>query len=234
MKTEKPILFQAEMVRAILSGQKTQTRRIVKNNGGLPDFRGGQGDWDDPDCWGWECGEIGQHIHMTHQDNGDFGCCPYWAGLELWVRETWGTRYSYPFPPSQLDSKTPIFYKADNENETVDRWTPSIFMPRWASRIQLKITDVKVERLHDISEIDACDEGAGAWAENPKNRPKWADGSLNKYNNHKQAFEALWRSINKDKVRVKSADNKTVLVDNPARWDANPWLWCITFERIKP
>jgi hypothetical protein len=97
------------------------------------------------------------------------------------------------------------------------QWKSSIFMPRLASRIQLKITDIRIERLQGISEDDACDEGAGVWAENPDNRPKWSDGSLNKYNNHRQAFQALWQSINGD-----------------ASWNANPWVWVVEFERIKP
>jgi hypothetical protein len=157
MNKEKPILFSAPMVQAILDGQKTQTRRIVKPqfsvfHGMRPDnsidtnriFRGAD-----------------QSIH-----------CPYPVGTLLWVRETWGSpdadhvKCAEGRKPQQGDR---IVYRANPADEYQwgkgkpsqgsFHWRPSIFMPRWASRITLKVTGVRVERLQSISEVDAVAEG---------------------------------------------------------------------------
>lgn len=153
---ERGILFSGEMVRAILDGRKTQTRRVAKlTASGRIREPGSQRNWhtDDPQCV-----------------NG----CPYgMPGDRLWVRETWAS------------DGAQVWYKADTDpgpaNEVCEypngayfegKWKPSIHMPSWASRILLEITDVRVERLHDISEEDARAEGfesrkdflSGEWA----------------------------------------------------------------------
>jgi uncharacterized protein YhfF len=149
--TDKPILFSAQMVRAILEGHKTQTRRVVKQKQNPHDFLGGINDSrNDPYSYGFENPEfLGNFITLPEQR------CPHGRkGDHLWIRENFWQ-----------DKKTgEIFgYCADDEwkysnNKTVKK-TPSIHMPRWASRITLEITGIRVERLQDISEEDALAEG---------------------------------------------------------------------------
>lgn len=192
--TERPILFSAPMVRAILDGRKTQTRRVVKL-------------WNPPEL----------KTHIIPPDLAyfpDFNCyrstCPYGQiGDRLWVRETLKLK-------SVIDTKTgelgiAAYYAAGGEHQAF-MWNgrrdvesiPSIHMPRWASRITLEITDVRVERLKDISTADAIAEGhdfssADEYAWNPY---AW--------------FKQLWQSIN-----------------GPSSWDANPWVWVIRFKRVE-
>ena len=171
---ERPILMSTPMVRAILEGRKTQTRRIVKcqfvektDPGVAPYWR----ILDHPNKHDGGGTPIGPHV---------IGMCPYGQpGDRLWVRETFSamgdkTQHAYP-----------VFYKADRPSDT-GGWTPSIHMPRWASRILLEVTNIRVERLNDISADDAMAEGmawddsvydysrlweklngAGSWAANP-------------------------------------------------------------------
>jgi hypothetical protein len=137
--------------------------------------------------------------------------CPYGQpGDRLWVREAW----------SRDEEDGALFYRADvgTGNEADDwqrniyegasgyRWKPSIFMPRWASRILLEVTAVRVERLQDISEADAIAEGA-----------PWAACGAPQEGSHKAGFAQLWESIN-----------------GPNSWDANPWVWVIEFKRVTP
>lgn len=227
MTNEKPILFKSEMVRAILDGSKTQTRRIVKNRGELPEFRGGIGDENDPECWGWECGESGLHIHMNKPKDvfSDLYYCPFYEGLELWVYETFWQygQYQYTGKKTKKGQREVSFLPFGRDIvfeephvKPAGRFVlgyhkrPSIFMPRWASRIQLRITDVRVERLQDISVKDAMAEGIekklNGWKnyleENSKCVPQ-------------DSFSTLWQSIHGAKS-----------------WQENPWLWVIEFERI--
>jgi hypothetical protein len=128
---ERPILFSAPMIRALLAGTKTQTRRIVKP--GAPD---------------------------------DWNACPYGViGDRLWVREThapaadsWGA-WERRMQKDGCGPAPVIHYAADGGDPFVEKWRPSIHMPRWASRITLEIVAVRVERLQDISEADVAAEG---------------------------------------------------------------------------
>lgn len=187
----RPIIFSAPMVRAILADEKTQTRRVCSGNWLRcldPD--------DEDDRWTATL------------------ACPYgWPGDRLWVRETLYT------------SDGDVFYRADDlavdcdDQPETDHWKlsgqtiPSIFMPRWASRITLEITDVRVQRLQAISEADAQAEGVTAalfaqlWPSLPL--PPAAD----------HAFAHLWDSIN---------------AKRGFGWDANPWVWAISFRRVQP
>ena len=131
--TERPILFSAPMVRAILDGNKTQTRRVVKLK---PDY-------------------METFLRLPNK----VACCPYGQpGGRLWVRET--------FEDCESALHSCVLYRADGGTPGT-KWTPSIHMPRWASRITLEITGVRVERLQDISEEDAISEGTpfpcGGW-----------------------------------------------------------------------
>jgi hypothetical protein len=195
---ERPIIFSAPMVRAILAGTKTQTRRALKQvqvrSAAMP-----EPEW--------------RSVHTL---------CPYGQpGDRLWVREAW----------SRDEEDGALFYRADvgTGNEADDwqqniydgasgyRWKPSIHMPRWASRITLEVTAIRVERLQDISEADAQAEGV---------TPKWEPGCSGRlmealggfsFRPAASAYAELWEQIN-----------------GPNSWDANPWVWVIEFKRVTP
>ncbi|WP_227515371.1 hypothetical protein [Marinobacter salinus] len=213
---DRPILFKDEMVRAILEGRKTQTRRVVKGidhdlldmmsedleteapNSELLELIYGPSTDDDgkrvADQWLVRCTDCPEEGVLTiGQGHGK-------PGDHLWVRETFGYRD---------DGR--LYFQADQTlgQLNVDRWKPSIHMPRSLSRITLEITDVRVERLQDISEEDAWNEGVQDWM--GKETP-WK-GELAPVSVH--AFAALWESIN-------GSDS----------WDANPWVWVIEFRRV--
>jgi len=191
--SEKPILFNAEMVRAVLDGRKTQTRRILKD---APS---------DPKCT----------EHLKHPDGrwffkgGGIAKCPYGKpGTKLWVRETWAHLNDYDGQVLLASSRIAL-YRADNE-ETIQplKWKPSIHMPRWASRINLEITDIRVERVQDISDQEAKAEGVDGIPD---------PTILGTNYHHIIPFAELWDSINKKRGYG---------------WDENPWVWCVSFKKI--
>lgn len=199
---ERSILFSAPMVRAIFEGRKTQTRRIVKPQPA--------GAWAAP-------GKT---------------ACPYGAtGDRLWVRETWGLdaytgdmqfsiKYraggdSYVTERNGSDEWVPIYQRYMDGcglDDKWDRWRPSIHMPRWASRITLEVTGVRVERLQDISEADAIAEGVEHDGDCWKS---YIDG-VGPFTTARISFKSLWDSINKDR----------------APWESNPWVWVVEFKPI--
>ncbi len=225
---DRPILFSAPMIRAIKDGRKTMTRRVLK-----PQPKFGFKPWLDEDA--------GQWMQSGYGEAGDdFLKVPYAPGDFLWVREAWRTYGVFEdTPPRDLwkpggDRGAAVFYDADGGNlglsRTGERFCgergtanrssfgklrPGMFMPRWASRITLRVTGVKVERLQDISEKDAVAEGiegnpVEAWrcyAPEPKQQTHWADP--------RESFRTLWESIN-----------------GPGSWGANPWVAAYTFEPI--
>lgn len=192
----KPILFNAEMVRAVLSGRKTQTRRIVKRQ------PHGFGSWV-ASAKEWLFPNINPHTSAV---------CPFGSvGERLWVRETWA--HHKLAVNARTDDEGPFVYAADTmaeQHRLGDRWTPSIHMPRWASRITLEVTGVRVERLQDISEADALAEGVAcelvdSYARARPQNPRPAGF----------AYRDLWESIN-----------------GPDSWLANPWVWVVEFKRV--
>ncbi|NIL23503.1 morphogenetic protein [Yersinia mollaretii] len=196
---ERPILFNAEMVNAILSGRKTQTRRIISEKTlhlfGVAASAG--------ECHPIElCDQRSQSYYLEF--------CPLGKpDDQLWVRETFG---QYRVAPSGF------VYRADGELSCGDpeRWTPSIHMPRWASRINLLITGVRVERLRDISEQDAAAEGLECYIDDGV--PYY--GPFNNGDCRPDVvFRGLWDSI----YGKKEGEN----------WEANPWVWVIEFEQVK-
>ena len=209
MLKERPILFSAPMVRAILNWSKTQTRRVLREQ--PQDFIKEVG-------WTTFTPPGKVSARGTHPEHG-YGewflkGCPFGQpGDELWVRETW--RPLCEFDPSP---ETGAAYWADShaglERRNGDaKWRPSIHMPRWASRITLTVKAVRVERLQDISEADAIAEGVeltqqsqGLYYKHPSDQRMTAVASL--------AFQWLWESIN-----------------GPDSRDANPWVWVLDFER---
>jgi len=231
---ERPILFSGEMVRAILDGRKTQTRRVIKPQPMKLDtaqwFPGPPGDKRNAK----------HYANESHLRKGlpiDF--CPYGIpGDRLWVRETWRTdklgEGEYPVRKGQW-----IEYRAtpDIPPPTYPgRWRASIHMPRWASRIDLEITDIRVERVQDISEKDAIAEGV-YWEAIEYPPPmhtgiSWVAPGVTMTNIYgdkdrdvpahltaQDAFKCLWDSIN---------------AKRGYGWDINPWVWVISFRRIEP
>lgn len=216
---EKPIIFNGEMVRAILEGRKTQTRRVMKKQPRM----GKRGLW--------LCGESLWLKGVTPKLPLIGVPSPYgYAGDELWVRETFGfdpdvdaqMKDDGETPGSlDLDSVMHIEYRATMQDGLVKRWRPSIHMPRYASRIQLRVTGVRVERLQDISCDDIRAEGVVAGMQ--ANHEQWPVKNIKDdcYQLH-QDFVWLWDKIN-GKPRKNGVD---------ISWSANPWVWVVEFEKV--
>jgi hypothetical protein len=184
---ERPILFNAEMVKAILSGRKTQTRRVIK----LPLIDKNMG-----------CELAGNEL-AGEVAAGDYRNCPLGQpGDHLWVRETFALGADFG------ESDVGYFYRATDpgwdDNDTGARWRPSLHMPRAASRINLLITGVRVERLSSLTNADAKAEGYPAEREID-------GGSTDAW----LWFRELWDSIYQN-------------------WQENPWVWVIEFEHVAP
>lgn len=222
MRTERPIPFSAPMVRAILSGQKTVTRRVVKGCQ-IP-----KEDTSEPIGARLRWTAVGQHdprygfiVAGSTADEcaaelASHGVCPYGRRSErLWVRETcFINDYRQAGVPVDERAGIDVVYRADplpdwEGEESLITWRPSIHMPRWASRILLEITDVRVERLHDITEEQALAEGV-------MSAERDIDPDGNDYS-PLELFGGLW-------VKLNGMDS----------WSANPWVWVVEFRRITP
>lgn len=197
----RPILFSGPMVRALLADTKKMTRRIVKLK---PTF-------DERSGLSWKRGTYGIRLDGKSYLDEFVKECPYGTvGDRLWVRETWATSAAYDsYKPSKLTvNSDPWFYRADGEGgEDRGKWRPSIFMRTFISRITLEITGVRIERVQDISEEDAKEEGC---------IPDDQSLNPNEIGPAASIFESLWKSIN-----------------GPDSWDANPWVWVIQFKRVE-
>lgn len=200
----KPILFSSDMVRALLDGRKTQTRRICK----FPKWveQGNRINKPMP---------ISKCRYVERYENGWFFVCddkgggykcdaPHPAGSLIWVKETWRQAYA------KTGHSGGIIYRADQPkalgmDEYSDRhiWKPSIFMRKEYSRITLEVTAVKVERLNSISVEDCRAEGC--------------NGSSNSMNSPYTEYAALWEKIN-----------------SKGSWALNPFVWCYSFKVVKP
>lgn len=209
--TERGMIFNAEMVRAILDGRKTQTRRIMAPQ---PADDIERCIFPNPEAIGWKS----SLRHKNGSTTAHF--CHYGKpGDRIWVRETFqGPLFDYDLMDSYCKDPTPFekpefcvykadgvpapeFYDADDELHCC--WRPSIHMPRWASRILLEITNVRVERLKSISDGDAIREGCST--ADMKSGDCVAD-----------VFARLWASIY-----------------GAESWNANPWVWVIEFKRVE-
>lgn len=179
---ELPILFTGPMVRAILAGNKLQTRRMKA----LEYFSRPE---NDPD--GWWCARISDGFaYMVYKQSPHERAvrCPYGQpGDRLWVRETWA--FGIHAMAARRDDEGPFVYAADGtaQGRLGDRWRPSIHMPRSACRLVVEITGMRVERLQAISEADACTEGI------PSQGLQFYDG---RPATAKDAFESMWGEIN--------------------------------------
>ncbi|HCT3928055.1 TPA: hypothetical protein OTT35_001198 [Citrobacter koseri] len=206
--TERGMIFNAEMVRAILDGRKTQTRRIMEN----------QPAGDGPDTPALIRNVDGGFQWYGHYGESSIFNCPFGAvGDRLWVRETFRLFDSSVECSCEDHCSCSCYhgkplYRA-NGDDTECRWTPSIHMPRWASRITLEITSVRVERLNDISQEDALAEGMELTGWEPTYSDPDSGGEVwTPYDN----FAELWQSIY-----------------GVGSWLSNPWVWVIEFKRIE-
>lgn len=198
----KPILFNTEMVRAILDGRKSCTRRLVKPQ---PDekhtfplgFVTDSTEKKEVGCFGFGINEYGGSIQYAKP--------PYQPGDTLYVRETWMDYAGLTMYKADCD-----IYRLDSLNFAGFVWHPSIHMPKGAARIWLKVTDVRVERLQDITSEQISREGVEV------EYPHVLNGEEKRY-----AFSTLWNST------IKKSDIDTY------GWDANPWVWVIEFERCE-
>jgi hypothetical protein len=205
---ERPILFSGVMVRALIDGRKTQTRRVVKPQP--------EADHDGEPYWhvgGYRAWMYRGITEILRSGTGNAIECKYGQpGDRLWVKETFADIDTNE-PPG------PVYRATDPDWETTGgwKWTPSIFMPRWASRLTLEVLSVKVQKLQDISEEDAMAEGV-----EPARRPlggwrNYASGGAPNppFRTALESFASLWESIN-----------------GPGSWALNPWVWCILFRKL--
>lgn len=221
MPKERPILFSSAMVRALLSGAKHQTRRLVKHPNVV-----------DIDAWadaGGGLWEMGVHEAGSTAGMGKLRC-PYGApGDRLWVRETWAP-FDGDTNRNAAPAGFPAMYRADRSFMVEPSlWKPSIHMPRWASRIDLEVTAVRVERLQAITEEDAKAEGAdlltasqalwkGSASQDGCARAGYPDAPRNTGDwTPRDCFRLLWGAIN-----------------GPESWALNPWVWVVEFRRVRP
>ena len=222
---ERPILFRAQMVRAILGGSKTQTRRIYKNR-------------KHPDAG---CDMAASEL-MREPQNVIDRICPYGQpGDRLWVKESFcpvddrehGGEFWYDYRATpRYEASHPAGWENDPHDECAMKWKPSIFMPKAACRIRLEITRVRVERLQDISEADSIAEGISVWSESERRGIKWncpphgrhygegdnvedAGFEGDPVKDPREAYRGVWSAIN-----------------GPGSWEANPWGWVVEFGRV--
>lgn len=206
------MIFNGEMVRAILDDRKTQTRRIMNN----------QPAGDSADTPALIRNVVGGFQWYGHYGESSIFNCPFGAiGDRIWVRETWAEAGASAPDLKLYRANYPAHVPTHYENvPPVDeiRWTPSIHMPRWASRILLEITDVHVEQLNGISKTDAEAEGIDMEAlfDSQDCYDCIADHNMTGRPTATGAFKYLWESI--------------YGVDS---WQANPWVWVIKFKRIE-
>lgn len=200
--TDRPILFSGPMIRALLSGRKTQTRRAIKPQPSphVQVYRVGS-------AWDWRDGTRGGSARL-----------PYAPGDRLWVREAWADDAEAQFEPQRRDT----YYRADPGAEEIAEdnrscgiphdWRPSIHMHRWRSRLTLIVTDVRVQRLQEISEADARAEGVESDSDG------WRDYQMPATQccgTARDSFRTLWDSLN---------------AKRGFGWDANPWVGAVTFN----
>ncbi|MDP8624890.1 MULTISPECIES: hypothetical protein [Serratia] len=212
---ERPVIFNGEMVRAILDGRKTQTRRAISDRQlHLIDVASQVGE-----CYPLESGIDHANSQSYYREHCPFGQ----VGDRLWVRETFAGHY---LDDDQIQDIKDGRYKAEDlceyranysdDADCVDGWTPSIHMSRWASRITLEITAVRVERLNDISEEDAKAEGVKPAGDMLPDYPDTFLTPKGDFATAKVAFQRLWQSIYGEES-----------------WSANPWVWVIEFRRLE-
>jgi len=248
---ERGILFSAPMIRALLAGTKTMTRRLLNPQPvrSLPHTKplpGGDGSWDihRPIGWRWQKSK-NFRVYVADMAEASFTenlarHCPYGVpGDRLWVRETWydafgrrpGEAHEMNVDRFEDGSVDGIEYRATHDcaaweagcqcNPDGDgkrsEWRPSIYMPRWASRLTLEVTSVRVERLQDITPEGVIAEGLGPFPRCDCEVCRMSSGMCPADAGvHLEEFAALWDSINGKR----------------ANWASNPWVWVVSFRRV--
>lgn len=238
---ERPILFSAPMVRAILEGRKTQTRRVAPIRWNTSKH------WGPYDCWTFYRGAR-PFIGFGTSNRGQDAIAPFSPygrpGDRLWVKETFAVEVQTPefyeapevpedgrpiqreeHPEEGWTVRVPRYRSTEPDTLLVDpeadeavdpekmRWKPSIFMPRWASRLTLEVTDVRVQRVQEISNDDARAEGVDRHELVP-----WPDGDPGTLGDEDiRRYRALWNEINAKRGHS---------------WESNPWVWAISFRRL--
>lgn len=194
MMTDRPMIFSAPMVRALLDGRKTQTRRVLKPQppNHVQIYRVGS-------VWDWRDGTRGGSVKV-----------PFAIGGRIWARETWAEGRDAPAPDGAI---FPIYAanwgnRGSQGYELMKPWRSSMFMPRKYSRLTLIVTNVRVQRLHEISEEDAIAEGVGPTFVSP-------DGGSAP---HVETYIELWNSLNANRGYP---------------WESNPWVCALTFDVIR-
>jgi hypothetical protein len=222
---ERPIIFNADMVRAVLDGRKTQTRRMLTpHHLKMIDAAASAGE-----CYPLESGSQHSNSQSYYRE-----WCPFGAvGDRLWVREAFRVHSratdvaTLVYKASEQQSWTQQTHRVPiekcNKPAVVDKWTPSIHMPRWASRITLEITGVRVERLNSISEADALTEGIRRRESTPVTDPAYCNYLATNLNDPQEWFDrpsdsfiSLWQSIY-----------------GAESWQHSPWVWVIEFKRVE-
>lgn len=231
---ERPIIFNGEMVRAILDGRKTQTRRVVREQLTADIHKEVEGT-SPVDRWarmgnGWypsnQYGETWMNVNPLR--------CPYGVpGDRLYVRETWGALW--PDMESVPLEGCNIVYRADlppgctdypgewpedeaRGNPDAPKWRPSIHMPKWAARIWLEVTGVRVERLQGISEVEALAEGCSRRISVDSMGNVWDADAIGRDGSYRDCFVLLWNEIN---------------AKRGYGWDENPFVWVVSFRVIE-
>jgi hypothetical protein len=193
--TDRPIIFSAPMVRALIDGRKTQTRRVLKPQ--------------PPEWVSAMTHEGGNEWIGAGDGHGTILRTPYAPGDRLWVREAWNqSGLAFPVPRPGMGR---MHYRADPDHGWKDywgAWRSPIHMPRWASRLTLTVTDVTVQRLHEISDADAVAEGITPHGGLFLGSGTQADIWMSAIN----SFHSLWNGIH-----------------GPDAWSANPWVCALTF-----
>lgn len=234
---ERPILFSGPMVRAILEGRKTVTRRVIKPSMRSADV---QFDVQQEADGSWHPYHTFDECRFDRSGSERPIVCPYGQpGDRLWVRETWSIEMLAGYSTDKgYESEYEIRYRADDGDRPIHvaasepdpylalydsqqgEWRPSIHMPRLASRILLEVTAVRVERLHSITDQQAQAEGIERDSAMPtlwKRGPLHGDQNLVSVTNFpKLAFRSIWEAIN-----------------GHESWAANPWVWVVEFKRVE-
>lgn len=223
---ERPILMTPENAQKCRDGRKTMTRRL----NGLDEIN------ENPESWDCTLLDIGDAIFLQRpripQGHRQIKCPYGTVGDRLWVREAW--RMSGEYADVSTTKIQPedawlyvdhLRYRGENHSEGVDKWRSSMMMPRWACRTWLEITDIRVERLQEITEEDAKAEGAAFVCELCGQdldtvhgaEVHWAcDDPDCERASYREGFRRLWESIN-----------------GPGSWDLNPWVWVIGFQKVR-
>lgn len=215
---DRPILFSAAMVRALLDGRKTQTRRVLGGRGEVDIFKPGA--WSDS--------------YVLDPGNAEWRAryTPFEIGDRLWVKETWRAhRVHDGIKPSEIERGSRVLYEAEGRDncDQHGKTRVSIFMPRWASRLTLTVTDVRVQRLQDCSEADAIAEGIEIGTHPDTGEPGgWKSYETIQSGRHKGKRHP--HAVLPNKSPVTSYAELWDSINGAGAWETNPWVVAVSFD----